>query len=512
MKLKDYITAIIGIIAFLAIGIVILIYYRVSDVFYFMLGIIIIGIFVWLYTALRKRQSKKSITWLKNSKEKAANEIKEIYLNTEKNLNEILGLNEISIDQEERELKYIKMNLASLGCYTQSYELIPTTLGKLNLSYLAQKKKEINEAIKKIENSVTEKLNYKISELYSNLRIITTDAKNAGFNINELNIDTKINNIREGIEKINFLRNKEREIFDALHLEILNLENLASKIQDTSEIKNNISLIERNFDGMKKTIEIRKKLNEILEKKVDEVKESIYKGQRKLSSITLMEDEKEEFENIVQGIENLNIKNIGNIETIENEYRNFLKRLLQRLQEKFSDNIRNYSVEIPEWLKRKYGKENESAIENSINISIEESLNIKEWTDKVIEKIIYMEKQCENVNIAERIMRSCKVVFEIIDRVIANKGYVTPDDLSVNYKEDFLYLYMEKHPEEADKVKIINNELTEKQLTEEPLTKQKGKEKETKKRKEMKIKETKGIKTKIKRKRGRPKKRNTLKK
>ena len=45
MKLqKEYLLAILGIAAFLSVGALILVYFKISDVFYFAVGAVIIGI------------------------------------------------------------------------------------------------------------------------------------------------------------------------------------------------------------------------------------------------------------------------------------------------------------------------------------------------------------------------------------------------------------------------------------------------------------------------------------
>ncbi|MFN3527573.1 MAG: hypothetical protein ACK4YO_00525, partial [Candidatus Altarchaeaceae archaeon] len=87
------------------------------------------------------------------------------------------------------------------------------------------------------------------------------------------------------------------------------------------------------------------------------------------------------------------------------------------------------------------------------NFSIDETLNIKDFTNQIIEKIIYIERKKDTLSIPERIMKSAPVVFKMIDNIIEKKGFVSPNDLSVNYKEDFLRLYTEKYPEKANKIK-----------------------------------------------------------
>lgn len=475
LKIRDYLIAIVGIVALLVIGIIILIYYGTSAVFYLMMIIIIVGIGGWIYNISRIKSKQKDKLWLRNSKERVATEIKDLYLTTEKNLKRISELNEnIDVKEEENQLMYAKANLISLGCYTQSYDIIYKTLEKANLSFLTQRKKEIEDVIKRISNSVVEKLAFKISEIYLNLRNIISEAESAGFNIEKLNVDTKINSMEEGIEKINFLRNKEKEIFDIIYKETLNLEGVASKVQNTEEIKNEILSIKKGDE--KKLIGIRKKLNEILGNKVNEVKESIYESQRKLSLISLTENDKKEFENIVKSIENLNLKNIAEIEKIESNYRNFLKNLLELRKQNFTI-LSDKNIEIPEWLKIKYGgKENENLTEK-LNAPIDESLNIVNFADQIIEKIIYAEKRQDNVNIPEKIMKASNVVFKIIDDIIEKKGFVTSNDLSVSYKEDFLRLYKERYPENANKIKIIQDLSLPNQNIEQSVEKRKQKKK-----------------------------------
>ncbi|MFN3527574.1 MAG: LytS/YhcK type 5TM receptor domain-containing protein, partial [Candidatus Altarchaeaceae archaeon] len=298
-EVEEYLIAIVGIVALLIAGVIILIYYGTQSLFYLFVIIIIIGIGGWIYTTSRKRKKKKEMNWLRSSKEKIATEIKDLYLSTEKNLNKILELDEnIDVNKEMNELRYVRVSLASIGCYTQNYDLIYKSLEKINLSFLTQKRKEIGDEIKRISTSAIEKLKFKISEIYLNLRNIINDAENSGYNIEKLNIDVEINSIEEGIKKIEFLRNKEREIFDKIYNEMLNLKSIASKIQNIDEIENEILLIQKDFNGMRKIIEIRKKLNEILKNKVNEVKEAIYESQRKLTAVSLTDENKNKFEEI----------------------------------------------------------------------------------------------------------------------------------------------------------------------------------------------------------------------
>jgi len=152
MKLqKEYLLAILGIAAFLSVGALILVYFKISDVFYFAVGAVIIGIGVAVYYVWKSTTAKKNVLWLKASKEKTAEETKEIYMGVVDKLDKISSqFSDINIDAEKEMLNNAKMTMISLGCFTSKYDLIYPKLEVLNLSYLVQKKKDVEDKVNKI--------------------------------------------------------------------------------------------------------------------------------------------------------------------------------------------------------------------------------------------------------------------------------------------------------------------------------------------------------------------------
>ncbi|PKP57240.1 MAG: hypothetical protein CVT89_04840 [Candidatus Altiarchaeales archaeon HGW-Altiarchaeales-2] len=233
MKLqKEYLLAIFGIIAFLLVGVAMLVYFGISNVFYFAVAVIVIGIIVAVYYVWKSTTAKKNILWLKASKEKTAAETKEIYLKTNAVLDKISKeVQDMDIDAEKEMLNKARTTLISLECFTAKYDLIYPKLEKLNLSYLQQKKKDVEDKVNKIHQDIKTKFQAWISDFYKNLNKIIDDARDVGFEVNNFAFDENVKNTDDAIEKTAQLRNKFSEIYKSIYAQILNLEQIAGRVK-----------------------------------------------------------------------------------------------------------------------------------------------------------------------------------------------------------------------------------------------------------------------------------------
>ncbi|OQX22184.1 MAG: hypothetical protein BWK75_01400 [Candidatus Altiarchaeales archaeon A3] len=456
MKLqKEYLLAILGIVAFLFVGALILVYFKISDVFYFAVGAIIIGIVIAVYYVWKSTTAKKNILWLKASKEKTAAETREIYLKADSTLNKILKeVPDMNIDAEKEMLNKARTALISLGCFTAKYDLIYPKLEALNLSYLVQKKRDVEDRVNKIYADIKTKFQKWISGYYGNLNKIINDARDVGFEVNNFVFDENVKNIDDATEKTAQLKNKFSEIYNSLYKGVSNLEQIAGKRADTSQQREKIlsASAHNDFYGLSMFIVIKNELNGLLANDVLKLKEALFNldvGNLKDGNI-LSEEEKKELGSIMNAAKTMNSATLKDIALIETKYRNFLKNTTQKIRTNIiaSENFVSQQ-ELPQEL---VINQHKTDIIQPFEISDTLPLNV--WTQMYFEKIKSMQTIFEKNDVVRRIIKNYPIVKDMIEKAITQKGIVSVTDLKVNYAKEFLIYYKFKNQDKADKVKI----------------------------------------------------------
>ncbi len=469
MKLqKEYLLAIFGIIAFLLVGVAMLVYFGISNVFYFAVAVIVIGIIAAIYYVWKSTTAKKNILWLKASKEKTAAETKEIYLKTNVALDKISKeVPDINIDAEKEMLNKARTTLISLECFTAKYDLIYPKLEKLNLSYLQQKKKDVEDKVNKIHLDIKAKFQKWISEYCKNLNKIIDDAKNVGFEIENFTFDENVKNTDDAIEKTAQLRNKFSEIYKSLYSQVSDLEQIAGRRIDTTPQTEKIlsAVADKNFYGLSVLIVVKNELNNLLANDVSKLKEEVFNidvSNLKDGNI-LSEDEKKELASIMNAVKTMNPSTIKDIALIETKYRNFLKNTTQKIRTNIisSENFVGRQ-ELPEEFKelvtiqpRQYNGELNSEFHDS-NVKTDKTDNIplNVFVQQCFENIRSMQAIFEKNDLIRRIIKNYPVIKDMIEKIISQKGSVSVDDFKINYAKEFLIYYKFKNPDKADKVKL----------------------------------------------------------
>ncbi len=483
MKLqKEYLLAIFGIIAFLLVGVAMLVYFGISNVFYFAVAVIVIGIIAAIYYVWKSTTAKKNILWLKASKEKTAAETKEIYLKTNAALDKISKeVPDMNIDAEKEMLNKARTALISLECFTAKYDLIYPKLEKLNLSYLQQKKKDVEDEVNKIHQDIKAKFQKWISEYYKNLNKIIDDAKNVGFEIENFTFDENVKNTDDAIEKVAQLKNKISEIFKSLHSQVSDLEQIAGRRIDTTQqaekILSTATGVNKNFYELSVLIIVKNELNNLLANDVSKLKEEVFNID--VSNLNdgniLNEDEKKELASIMNAVKTMNPSTIKNIALIETKYRNFLKNTIQKIRTNIIS-LENFvgQQELPEEFKQlvtiqsgqyngELNSELNSELNNELNSEFHDS-NVKtDKTDNIplnmfvqqcFENIRSMQAIFEKNDLIRRIIKNYPVIKDMIEKIISQKGSVSVGDLKINYANMFLIYYKFKNPDKVDKVKL----------------------------------------------------------
>jgi len=451
---KEYLMAVFGIFVFLIAGIVVLNYFGVSHVFYFVVMLIITGLIIAVYYVWKTTTEKKNVLWLKASKEKTANEIKEIYLNALKNLDKISSqFPEMDINSEKEMMNNVNMTMISLGCFTVKYDLIYPKLEKLNLSYLVQKKRDIEEEINKIDKNLISKFQKYISEYYKNLNKIIEECKNVGLKLENFEFDENVKNVNDAIEKMIYLKNKFYLIYDSVYSQVSELESIAGSRYNTSIQKEKILSATKDFYGLSTLIVVKHELNDTLFNDVLKLKNAVFNvdANNLKDENILNDDEKQELISIMNAVKNMNEYTIKDIETVEKKYKEILKNAIKKIRENIisSQNFINQQ-ELPEELVSKYNKIN---LEN-FNIEVPDNLPIDIFANKCLENIKKMNEIFEKKDTIRRIIKNYPVIKSLIEKRIQEKGSVSPGDLKVNHAEEFLIYYRFKNPDKADKVKI----------------------------------------------------------
>jgi len=456
---KEYLLAILGITAFLIAGVAMLVYFGISNVFYFAVAVIVVGIVIAVYYVWKSTNAKKNVLWLKASKEKTATEIKEIYLNTVSRLNKISSqFPDINIDKEKEMLNSANRTMISLGCWTSKYDLIYPKLEALNLSYLVQKKKDIEEYVNKIELEIKAKFQKEISEYHKNLNKIIDDAKNVGFVVENFTLDENVQNINDAIEKAMQLRNKFSEIYNSCYSQVSDFEQLARKRVDTTMQSEKISSagLNKNFYGLSILVIVKNELNNLLADDVSKLKEVVFNldvNNLKDGNI-LSEDEKKELSSIMNAVKTMNASTIKDIDIIETKYRNFLKKTMEKMKTNIlssEDFVKQQ--ELPPELVMNRQKNNDINIQSQ-SVEIPDALPLNVWTQQCFENIRNMQAIYEKNDLIRRIIKNYPIIKGMIEKAILQKGDVSVGDLKVNYAKEFLIYYKFKNPDKADKVKI----------------------------------------------------------
>ncbi len=456
MKLqKEYLLAIFGIIAFLLVGVAMLVYFGISNVFYFAVAVIVIGIIVAVYYVWKSTTAKKNILWLKASKEKTAAETKEIYLKTNAVLDKISKeVQDMDIDAEKEMLNKARTTLISLECFTAKYDLIYPKLEKLNLSYLQQKKKDVEDKVNKIHQDIKTKFQAWISDFYKNLNKIIDDARDVGFEVNNFAFDENVKNTDDAIEKTAQLRNKFSEIYKSIYAQILNLEQIAGNRVDTSQQKEKIlsASTYNDFYGLSMFIVIKNELNGLLANDVLKLKKALFNldvGNLKDGNI-LSEEEKKELGSIMNAAKTMNSATLKDIALIETKYRNFLKNTTQKIRNNIiaSENFVRQQ-ELPQELVI-----NQHGMDIIQPFEISDTLPLNLFAQQCFEKIRSMQTIFEKNDVVRRIIKNYPVIKDMIEKAITQKGTVSVTDLKVNYAKEFLIYYKFKNPDKADKISI----------------------------------------------------------
>ncbi len=476
MKLqKEYLLAIFGIIAFLLVGVAMLVYFGISNVFYFAVAVIVIGIITAVYYVWKSTAAKKNVLWLKASKEKTATETKEIYLKTNAALDkiskEVLDMN---IDAEKEMLNKARTTMISLECFTAKYDLIYPKLEKLNLSYLQQKKKDVEDKVNKIHQDIKAKFQKWISEYYKNLNKIIDDAKNVGFEVENFTFEENVKNTDDAIEKTAQLRNKFSEIYKSLYSQVSDLEQIASKrINTTLQAEKILSAgSDKNFYGLSVLIIVKNELNNLLANDVSKLKEEVFNidvSNLKDGNI-LSEDEKKELASIMNAVKTMNSSTIKNIALIETKYRNFLKNTTQKIRTNIisSENFVGRQ-ELPEEFKELVTIQHRQSIDglnselnelngefrdSNVNTDKTDNIPLNVFVQQCFENIKSMQAIFEKNDLIRRIIKNYPVIKDMIEKIISQKGGVSVNDLKINYAKEFLIYYKFKNPDKADKVKL----------------------------------------------------------
>ncbi|CEG13248.1 exported hypothetical protein [groundwater metagenome] len=476
MKLqKEYLLAIFGIIAFLLVGVAMLVYFGISNVFYFAVAVIVIGIITAVYYVWKSTAAKKNVLWLKASKEKTATETKEIYLKTNAALDkiskEVLDMN---IDAEKEMLNKARTTMISLECFTAKYDLIYPKLEKLNLSYLQQKKKDVEDKVNKIHQDIKAKFQKWISEYYKNLNKIIDDAKNVGFEVENFTFEENVKNTDDAIEKTAQLRNKFSEIYKSLYSQVSDLEQIASKrINTTLQAEKILSAgSDKNFYGLSVLIIVKNELNNLLANDVSKLKEEVFNidvSNLKDGNI-LSEDEKKELASIMNAVKTMNSSTIKNIALIETKYRNFLKNTTQKIRTNIisSENFVGRQ-ELPEEFKELVTIQHRQSIsglnselnelnsefrDSNVNTDKTDNIPLNVFVQQCFENIKRMQAIFEKNDLIRRIIKNYPVIKDMIEKIISQKGGVSVNDLKINYAKEFLIYYKFKNPDKADKVKL----------------------------------------------------------
>ncbi len=476
MKLqKEYLLAIFGIIAFLLVGVAMLVYFGISNVFYFAVAVIVIGIITAVYYVWKSTAAKKNVLWLKASKEKTATETKEIYLKTNAALDKISkGVPDMNIDAEKEMLNKARTTLISLECFTAKYDLFYPKLEKLNLSYLQQKKKDVEDKVNKIHQDIKAKFQKWISEYYKNLNKIIDDAKNVGFEVENFTFEENVKNTDDAIEKTAQLRNKFSEIYKSLYSQVSDLEQIASKrINTTLQAEKILSAgSDKNFYGLSVLIIVKNELNNLLANDVSKLKEEVFNidvSNLKDGNI-LSEDEKKELASIMNAVKTMNSSTIKNIALIETKYRNFLKNTTQKIRTNIisSENFVGRQ-ELPEEFKELVTIQHRQSIDglnselnelngefrdSNVNTDKTDNIPLNVFVQQCFENIKSMQAIFEKNDLIRRIIKNYPVIKDMIEKIISQKGGVSVNDLKINYAKEFLIYYKFKNPDKADKVKL----------------------------------------------------------
>ncbi|MDI6730805.1 MAG: hypothetical protein QMD06_04615 [Candidatus Altarchaeum sp.] len=469
MKLqKEYLLAIFGIIAFLLVGVAMLVYFGISNVFYFAVAVIVISIIVAVYYVWKSTTAKKNILWLKASKEKTATEIKEIYLKTNATLDKISKeVPDMNIDAEKEMLNNARTALISLECFTAKYDLIYPKLEKLNLSYLQQKKKDVQDKVNKIHPDIKAKFQKWISKYYKNLNKIIDDAKNVGFEIENFTFDENVKNTDDAIEKTAQLRNKFSEIYRSLYSQVSGLEQITGRrIDTTPQIEKILSAgADKNFYGLSVLIIVKNELNNLLADDVSKLKENVFNldvSNLKDGNI-LSEDEKKELVSIMNAVKTMNSLTIKDIALIETKYKNFLKNTIQKILTNIiaSENFVRQQ-ELPEEFKklvtiqsRQYiGELNSEFHDSNVKTDKTDNIPLNVFVPQCFENIRSMQAIFEKNDLIRRIIKNYPIIKDMIEKIISQKGNVSVNDLKVNYAKEFLIYYKFKNPDKADKIRL----------------------------------------------------------
>ncbi|CEG13208.1 exported hypothetical protein [groundwater metagenome] len=476
MKLqKEYLLAIFGIIAFLLVGVAMLVYFGISNVFYFAVAVIVIGIITAVYYVWKSTAAKKNVLWLKASKEKTATETKEIYLKTNAALDKISKeVPDMNIDAEKEMLNKARTTMISLECFTAKYDLIYPKLEKLNLSYLQQKKKDVEDKVNKIHQDIKAKFQKWISEYYKNLNKIIDDAKNVGFEVENFTFEENVKNTDDAIEKTAQLRNKFSEIYKSLYSQVSDLEQIASKrINTTLQAEKILSAgSDKNFYGLSVLIIVKNELNNLLANDVSKLKEEVFNidvSNLKDGNI-LSEDEKKELASIMNAVKTMNSSTIKNIALIETKYRNFLKNTTQKIRTNIisSENFVGRQ-ELPEEFKELVTIQHRQSIDglnselnelngefrdSNVNTDKTDNIPLNVFVQQCFENIKSMQAIFEKNDLIRRIIKNYPVIKDMIEKIISQKGGVSVNDLKINYAKEFLIYYKFKNPDKADKVKL----------------------------------------------------------
>jgi len=500
-RAKNYLIAILAIGSFLGIGWVLLALFGTSSVYFFAVMLIVSAILLSILYVWKTSKAKKNIGWLRISKEKVLSEIKENYLETEKQLNTIENL--VDVNKEVKEFTAVRRDIALLGCYSSQFEIIGSMLNRYNLSFLTQKKSEIDSKINKIRDSAFPKCKYKLDEIAKNISLEMKDLKDTGFNTPELNLDTEVRNLSEAAKKFEYFNEKILNIIKLCDSECTNLLDIIKSKLELGKIDNaKISDIENELAQARKKSGLeslslyaraREKLNTILKNEIDNIKNIIKNKDmtRILESKVLSEENEKELRDLINKFEKIDNNSIGNFDALLNEYKTCIKNTVYSAYNtliKMEENLS--SRDLPEWLWKK------NIRVYDFNAVVNDKQDLALFNEEALMKINKILDRYDLDDLVMGIIDNYDVVEKIIEKTLNDKGKVYEKDLKVGHAVEFLNLYKLKNPDKAKNI-IVSAPVQRKKEEEFELDIE-VKNEEHKEKKEKTIE--------IKRKRGRPKK------
>ncbi len=419
----------------LTAGFLLLLQYGVTVVSYLAISFILLSLILALLYTWMKSKSDKTV---EKFKLEILHRIRREISNLEEDLKKASEL--LNVEPFLSEIERLRREMIEKGFMTGEFEINRTKVEKITLTKVEQESRKINQQLRSLEALATAGYKEKLDRIVEKYNRAIETLSRAGFNIAEevqrFNMAERrqTKSLAEILEKKEELETLFEGIIDGCIEECHHLISIAGDISDAEEIDDlrEVRKLREPEDKALELARIKKKLlpkiEEPFTQKRREIESYITRAEELLNR-DFSAEESRDFRSLQERLEKVKqAKKFAELEQLAEQAKIAGLDAIQTLSKKITKLREELNLEPREQ-----------------EISLPAEGDMTTLFNKILFHLEQLVKELEEVHIASKLASSYKKVEPIIDRILAEKGSVSAEDLKIKYAEKFLERYAELH-------------------------------------------------------------------